>query len=133
MVLIMRWAVKIVKTSLDKRSLQDLLGGLGFTLINDGEALFFSSSKFDNSVSSEDVFKIAKELRNAFTKIDEDFTIGNVLDYSYNPPRCHYLLEVEAGSHKLTSGNVVLLISPPDNLKGQMLLNLHLRVIKRPR
>lgn len=92
----MKWAVEIQNTSLERRNLADLLDGLGFKLIDGIQYPAFTSPEINTCDTAADVFKKAKELRAAFTgpaRIDPEFVLGSVIDYSADPPRRHGFLE----------------------------------------
>lgn len=115
----MRWAVEIQKTELQKRNLSDLLNGLGFRLIEGVEYPALVSSQMDACITAADAFEIAKTVRAAFkgpAKIDREFVLGSVIDYSTNPPRRHAFLEVESCVSTTSVGTPTITISPPNGL-----------------
>lgn len=115
----MKWAIEIQKTSLPRRNLSDLLQGLGFSLIKGIEYPALASSAIDACGSAAEAFEIAKEVRAAFkgsAKIDPEFQLGSVIDYSTTPPRRHAFLEVDSCVMKITVGTPTLSISPPSGL-----------------
>jgi hypothetical protein len=114
-----RWAVEIQKTGLEKRNLSDLLNGLGFRLLEGVEYPALASSQIDACITAADAFEIAKTVRAAFkgpAKIDPEFALGSVIDYSTNPPRRHAFLEVESCVMTMSVGNPTITISPPKGL-----------------
>lgn len=118
----MKWAVEIQHTNLEPRNLSDLLGGLNFSLINGTDYPAFTSSDFDNCDTATQVYEIAKQLRAALTgpsQIDPSFMLGSVIDYSSNPPKRHYFLEVGSALSKTSFGNVTLSITPPKGLSAE--------------
>jgi hypothetical protein len=112
----MKWAIEIQKTSLPRRNLTDLLQGLGFSLIEGIEYPALASSAIDACGTTAEAFEIAKDMRTAFkgsAKIDPDFQLGSVIDYSTTPPRRHSFLEVNSCVMKITMSTATLSISPP--------------------
>lgn len=115
----MKWAVEIQKTSLERRNLEDLLCGLDFALVDGIQFPAVTSQEIDGCDTAENVFEKAKQLRTAFTgpsEVDLEFVLGAVIDYSFNPPKLHYFLEVEPLIMKTSFGNVTLTVSPPNGL-----------------
>lgn len=115
----MRWAIEIQKTSLEERNLADLLQGLGFELAQGIEYIALASQTIDDCAKAADAFEIAKSVRAAFkgpAKIDSEFLLGSVIDFSTNPPRRHTFLEVDSCVMTMTSGTATLTISPPSGL-----------------
>jgi hypothetical protein len=120
----MKWAVEIQKTNLERRNLDDLLNGLRFTLVDGIQYPAFTSHEIDNCDTAPEVFERAKQLRAAFTgpaQIDPTFTLGPVIDYTSDPPKRHYFLEVESGVMKMSGGAVTLTISPSKDLSADEL------------
>ncbi len=121
----MRWAVEVQRTELERRNLEDLLRGLGFTLVDGGEHLAFTSPEIDKCSSSAEVFEIGKKVRNAFggpAQVDPQFTIGSIEDHSCVPPRRHALLEVQSCVHTVTSVfPATLTVTPPAHLSPAQL------------
>lgn len=115
----MKWAIEIQKTSLSRRNLADLLNGLGFSLIDGIEYPAIACSAIDACGTAAEAFEIAKEVRTVFkgpSKIDPEFGLGSVIDYSTTPPRRHAFLEVDSCVTKMTMGTVTLTVSPPAGL-----------------
>lgn len=86
----MRWAIEIEKTSLEKRNLSDLLHGLKLRLVEGIEYPALTSQEIDNCLTANEVFEKANAVQEAFkdvARIDTDFTLGFIIDYSTNPPR----------------------------------------------
>ena len=93
----MRWAIEIKKTSLQQRNLADLLQGIGFKLVDGVEYPALHSTDIDTCEKAEDAFGIAKFVCKTFkvvTRIDMDFDLGSVIDFSTTPPRRHAFLAV---------------------------------------
>jgi hypothetical protein len=115
----MKWAIEIQKTSLQQRNLRDLLRGIGFDLVDGVEYPALASSSIDACETAADAFEIAKEVRAVFkgpAKIDPEFVLGSVIDFSTTPPRRHAFLEVDSCVMKITVGTATLTISPPSGL-----------------
>jgi len=120
---IMRWAIEIRSTSLEHRSLGDLLAGLGFTLFDGIQSPAFTSPDIDRCNAAAQVFDIAKRVRTAFgsAQIDPTLDLGFVIDYSTTPPRRHGILEVQPMMFYVTLENVTLTVSPPSGLSAEEL------------
>lgn len=115
----MRWAIEIQKTSLANRNLADLLGGLGFTLVEGIEYPALTSPAIDACATAADAFDIAKSVRSAFrgsAQVDSEFVLGSVIDFSTTPHRRHAFLEVASCVMTNTCGTVTLTVSPPSGL-----------------
>jgi hypothetical protein len=117
----MKWAIEIQKTNLEARNLRDLLSGLGFSLIDGIDYLAFTSADLNNCDNAQEVFEIAKQIRDAFTgpaQIDLTFTLGSVIDYSNDPPKRLAFLEADSLTMNITMGNPTITISAPNDLSG---------------
>lgn len=114
----LKWAIEVQKTGLEKRNLIDLLLGLGFELVEGIEYPALASPELDACLTSADAFEKAKAVREAFkrVRIDPDFVLGSVIDYSANPPRRHAFLEVDSCVMKMTMGTATITILPPNGL-----------------
>lgn len=120
----MRWAVEIQSTSLTSRNLSDLLDALGFTLSGAGTSLALTSSDIDLAENASDAFDIAKRLRDAFTgpaRIDLQFELGGVLDYSTDPPRRHVFAEAKSFGVTTAVGAATVNVIPPPGLTANEL------------
>lgn len=115
----MKWAIEIQKTSLKRRTLTDLLNGLGFKLVEGIQYPALTSPELDACMTASDAFEKAKAVRSAFketAQIDPEFALGSVIDYSSNPPKCHAFIEVESCVMSMSVGNVTVSVSPPKGL-----------------
>ena len=115
----MKWAIEIQKTSLQRRNLGDLLQGIGFDLVDGVDYPAFTASAIDTCTTPVEVFEIAKKVRAAFkgpAKVDPEFILGSVIDFSTKPPRRHAFLEVDSCVMRITAGVTKLTISPPSGI-----------------
>jgi hypothetical protein len=114
----MRWAIEIQKTSLEDRMLSDLLRALNINLvqgINFPKAL--SSSEIDTCTTSQNAIEIARNVRSALKRIDPEFSLGAVIDFSVDPPTLHQFLEVDSCVINIsTFFPATLTVSPAANL-----------------
>lgn len=112
----MRWAIEIKSTQLERRNLTELLGRLGFALIEETSHPAFTSANIDECATASEAYEIAKSVRNAFAgaaNIDSTFELGGVIDYSRNPPARHIFLEVHEVIHShQTFFGATLTVSP---------------------
>lgn len=115
----MKWAIEIQKTSLQRRNLGDLLQGIGFDLVDGVKYPALAASSIDTCTTPAEAFEIAKEVRAAFkgpAKVDPDFVLGSVIDFSATPPRRYAFLEVDSCVMRITVGVATLTISPPSGI-----------------
>lgn len=115
----MNWSVAIQSTGLEERNLGDILQALGYRMTNGPEGLVFSSDEMARCTAAADVFELAKKVRSVFrgpAKIDEEFQIGNVIEYSCTPPKRHAFLEVADCVSHTTCSAASITISPPQGL-----------------
>lgn len=120
----MKWAVEIQKTSLERRNLADLLSGLGFSVVDGIDFVAFTSSSFDAMGTNGEVWAEAKKLRDAITgpaKVDSDFTLGAVIDYTTGEPKRHFFVEPEPARNTFSGGDATLTLSPPNGLSEEAL------------
>ena len=118
----MKWAVEIQKTSLAMRNLSDLLDGLGFQLVHEGNCLALTAPALDACESASDAYSLAKKVRAAFNGpagVDPDFELGYVLDYSAEPPLRHAFLEAKTAGLRVSVGSPTLTVGPPKGLTEQ--------------
>lgn len=102
----------------------DLLAGLGFSLTDGVECPVLTSEEVDRCQSAAEVFEIGKKVRSAFSgpaRIDPEFTLGSVLDFTCSPPRRHAFMEVRPILLKVTTGATTLTVRPPAGLVGKEL------------
>jgi hypothetical protein len=114
-----KWAIEIQQSSLDKRNLADLLQSLGFILVEGIEYPALASPTIDSCATAADAFEIAKDVRAAFkgpAKIDPEFVLGSVIDFSTTPARRHAFVEVDSCVIKVTTGTATVTISQPSGL-----------------
>ncbi|WP_133091940.1 hypothetical protein [Thauera propionica] len=124
----MKWAIEVIRTSLDGRNLADLLNGLGFDLIRGVEYPAFSSPGIDACATAADAFEMAKDVEAAFkgpARIDLEFTLGSVIDYGTTPPRRHAFAEGALRAMRITSGTATMTICPPKGLSPNELAKWH--------
>jgi hypothetical protein len=119
----MRWAVEIQGTRLERRNLEDLLHGMGFSLFEEERGLAISSRKFEQYYTSAEVHQIAKQLCEAFhspvqpTPIDAGFKLGCVIDFSTDPVQRDAFLEVQSAVHRhKVFFDAKLIVNPPADL-----------------
>lgn len=115
----MKWAVEIEKTGLQGRNLTDLLGGIGFTLVDGVQCIAFTSPQVDASATAHEAFEIAKRVRAAFTGpgyVDPQFVLGSVIDYSVDPPRLSKFVELTGIASTMSMGNLGISTSCPTRL-----------------
>lgn len=121
----MKWAVEIQKSSLERRNLSDLLEGLGFKLVKGIDFDAFTSPLINECNTASEVWLIAEWLREAFrgpTKIDSEFALGSVIDYSTIEPRRHHFLEpAHLTTGAPTLGKPTLATPPPSGLAEDQL------------
>lgn len=116
----MKWAVEIQSTALEPRLLTDLLTPLGFCVIETPQGLVFTSDEMNDCDTASEAFKLAQRLRHAMrgpARIDAEFRIGSVVDFSCDPPRRIHCLEgqsIVAGAAFMASAKLSL--GPPKGL-----------------
>jgi hypothetical protein len=84
----------------------------------------FTSPEIDRCASAADVFEAAKRVRAAFSgpaQIDPDFSLGSVIEYSFDPPKRHAFLEVNSAVSMQFVGSPTLTASPPKGLSDEQL------------
>lgn len=124
----MKWAVEVQHTALDRRNLEDLLGGLGFSLIDGVQFPAITSPEIDQCNSPAEVFAVGKKVRSAFhgpAQIDPQFTLGSVEDYSSTPPRRYAFLEAQPAVCTTKFGTATLTVGPPAGFSPQELETWH--------
>lgn len=120
----MRWAVEIQHSTLERRNLSDLLAGLGFALFDRSPYPAFTSGEMDTCSTAGFAFELAKKVRTALAgpaRIDPEFQLGPVLDFSSEPPKRHAFLEVKSAMIALSSMNATLTLGPPKGLTDRQL------------
>lgn len=120
----MRWAIEIQATQLARRNLADLLGSIGFKLVDDASHLAFSSPALDKCDTEHEVYEIGKKVRASFTAsatIDPYFRIGVVIDYSTAPPKRYAFAEPRNSVSASTSTSVMVTVLPPQGLTHEQL------------
>ncbi len=118
----MRWAIEIQNTQLERRNLEDLLGKLGFALVEESPYVAFSSPAIDQCSTAGEVFELAKKLRDVISgpaKIDPDFQLGAVIDYSAQPKRRHYFLHVHEAIHLHSTISATVTVAPGSGLSEE--------------
>jgi hypothetical protein len=117
----MKWAVEVQRTALDRRNFEDLLAGLGFSLIDGVQYPALWSQEMDQCNTAAEAFELAKKVRSAFAgpaQVDPEFTLGSVVDYTSSPPSRHAFLEVQSCVSKATVGTVTISVGPPTGLSA---------------
>ena len=125
----MKWEIEVQRTSLQRRNLVDLLAGLGFSLFDDVQLPAITSHEIDQCNSAAEVFELGKKVRTALSgpaRIDPEFALGSVIEYSFVPPRRHAFLEPQGGTAKATGGVAELTIGPPPGLTASALEDWHM-------
>jgi len=115
----MKWTVEIKKTVLDHRNLIELLDGLDFKVVDGIEFPAFTSQEIEICKTAEEVYEIAKHLRDAITgpaQIDPEFTLGSVIDFSIDPPKRHTFLEMKSVVLESKVGQPTITTSPPKGI-----------------
>lgn len=115
----MKWSIEIQKSSLPARNLADLLKCIGFDLVQGIEYPALASTTIDACETAAEAFELAKDVRAVFkgpAKIDPEFVLGSVIDYSTIPPRRHAFLEVDSCVMKIKMGTSTITITPPAGL-----------------
>ncbi|MFC5770412.1 hypothetical protein [Thauera sinica] len=116
--------MEIQRTSLELRNLKDLLGGLGFDVIETTDYPAITSEKMEMCSTAADAFELAKEIRTAMqgpADIDSTFQLGAVLEFSCYPPRRHAFLEAQSGVIRIQGGTSTMTIGPPCELSEHAL------------
>lgn len=125
----MKWAFQIEHTSLDPRNLSDLLSGIGFNPADTpGLDCVFCSPCLENCKSASEVWEEAINIRYLLrdvTEIDPELVLGPVIDLSSGSPRKHHFLEVRSGLSVTANLDVILTVSPPENLSDEELAEYH--------
>jgi hypothetical protein len=122
----MKWAIEVKSTTLERRNLEDLLMGLGFSLIDGVECPALTSVEVGECASAAEAFELAKKVRLAFSgpaQIDPEFMLGAVIDFSSEPPKRHAFVEVQSCSMRVTAGTVTITVGPPSGLTAEELEN----------
>lgn len=117
--IVVRWAVEIQKTTLERRNLEDLLCGLGFRVLEAEHSLVFVSEEMRRLATAAEAFELAKRVRAAMTGpsgVDSEFQLGSVLDFASDPPRRHAFLEIQSVVMRVSSGSATLTVGPPKGL-----------------
>lgn len=120
----MRWAVEIQSTQLERRNLGDLLERLGFDLVHESPNLVFTSADLDRCSTAGEAFEIAKKLRKSITgpaKIDTEFKLGSVVDYSTVPAKRHGFAEGALVSLQSVMFAATATVGPPRGLSDEQL------------
>lgn len=118
----MKWAIEVQKTSLERRNLIDLLQGLGYQPIDaDGIDNAFTSKKLEGCITREEVWSEAKRLRDSFVNdTDPHFTLGAVIDFSSGKPKRFFYEElVEGIGFRTSPGSATFTILPPKGLSDE--------------
>ncbi len=120
----MKWGVEVQKTSLERRNLADLLDGLGFRIIEIANCLAITSDGMDACMTAGAAFDLAKRVRVAMTgpaRIDTEFQLGAVLDFSCDPPQHCVFIEGKPATITLSAIRGAIIIGPPKGLSESQL------------
>lgn len=119
----MRWAVEIENTQLERRNLEDLLARLGYAVVESEPHIAVSSADIDACSTATEAYAIGKRIREGFSgaaEIDKDFKLGAVIEYSTEPARRHYFLEIQSAFHTIkTIFAPSVTVSPPRGLSAE--------------
>ena len=119
----MKWAVKIAQTSLSERNLGDILKGLKFRREESEVGSVLAGSMLDECDGALAAFEVAKKVRSALmarsalpgeNRVDPEFRLGAVYDFSQHPPSCHHVLEARGVESRAKVGTVHVTIDPPE-------------------
>jgi len=121
----MKWAFQIERTTLDHRNLYDLLGSIGYQVMDiPDHELAFCSETLEGCSNPEEVWEEAKRLRELIsevTEIDPEIILGPVLDLSTDKVKRYQFLEVKSGITATASISATLTVSPPAGLSEEQL------------
>lgn len=121
----MRWAIEILSTQLERRNLEDLLARLGYSVVEAAPHIALSSREIDRCSTPADAYAIGKRIKEGFAEaaeIDKEFKVGSVIDYSTEPSRRHYFLEIQSAFHVHTAVFAPTLTpNPPHGMSAEEL------------
>lgn len=119
----MRWGVEIQRTGLERRNLEDLLTGLGFSIVDNNGNPAVTSEEMSKCTTAAEALAVGKRLRAAMAgpaRIDPTFDLGCVLEFSQGPPMRHLVVEIHCSLGRLST-RATATVSPPNNLTGRAL------------
>lgn len=130
----MKKAIEIKKTELDEDNLKDLLSAIGLELKNKCELQLIYSPSFDEELTNSEIWDVAVKLRTSIkevTKIDEKFSIGDIICFKEEVIRRHQFLEVHSTVQHSHVGSVELTVHPHSDLTEEELQAWHERKARR--
>jgi len=117
----MKWTVEVQRIGLDRRNFEDLLAGLGFSLIDGVQYPALWSPEMVQCNTAAEAFELAKKVRGAFagpSQVDPEFTLGSVVDYTFSPARRHAFLEAQCCVSMAMVGTVTISVGTPTGLSA---------------
>lgn len=115
----MKRAIEITKTNLEDENLNDLLIALGYELISESNLKLIYSAMFDTSIPNSGVWDVAMKIRDSFrdhSKIDEEFTLGAIIQFKDGGFNRHHFLEVHSAVQRSYASSVEITVNPSPNV-----------------
>ena len=131
----MKWAFQIERTTLDLRNLCDLLGNIGYQVVDiPGHELVFCSETLEGCSNPGEVWEKTKRLReliSEITEIDPEIVLGPVLDLSTDRVKRYQFVEVKPAITAMASISAKLTVSPPVGLSEEQIAEWNERRIEQ--